>query len=179
MVGDLTGMMGGRREPDCAIVYPVCIANSGRAGEATEETEVKSSTIWLRVSYWVGAVADGIVAAVMFAQAILALPSPLTRYVPETPSRYAMGLAGSLMLGWTILLLWADRRPVERRGVLIITIVVILGLMGSSVFSLSDGFMPGRSVVPVLVFQVALIAMFAFSYVASRRAHESRPSRLT
>jgi hypothetical protein len=145
----------------------------------TKGTEVKSSTTWLRISYWVGAVADGIVAAVMFAQAILALPSPLTRYVPETPYRYAMGLAGSLMLGWTILLLWADRRPVERRGILIITIVVILGLMGSSVFSLSAGFMPARSVVPVLVFQVALIAMFASSYVASRRAHESKPSRLT
>ncbi len=47
---------------------------------------MRSSTTWLRISYWVGAVADGIVAAVMFAQAILALPSPLTRYVPETPS---------------------------------------------------------------------------------------------
>lgn len=140
---------------------------------------MKSSTTWLRISYWVGAVADGIVAAVMFAQAILALPSPLTRYVPETPYRYAMGLAGSLMLGWTILLLWADRSPVERRGVLIITIVVIFGLMGSSVFSLSAGFMPPRSVVPVLVFQVALITMFASSYAASRRAYESRPSRLT
>jgi hypothetical protein len=157
----------------------VCIAGNGRAGEATEEAEVKSSMTWLRISYWVGAVADGIVAAVMFAQAIFALPSPLTRYLPETPYRYAMGLAGSLMLGWTILLLWADRRPVERRGVLVITIVVILGLMGSSVFSLSAGFMPARSVVPVLIFQVALIAMFASSYVASRRAHEYKRSRLT
>jgi hypothetical protein len=157
----------------------VCIANGSRAGEATKENEVKSSTTWLRISYWVGAVADGIVAAVMFAQAVLALPSPLTRYVPETPYRYAMGLAGSLMLGWTILLLWADRRPVERRGVLIITIVVILGLMGSSVIALSAGFMPARSVLPVLIFQVALIAIFGSSYVASRRAHEYKPSRLS
>ena len=92
--------------------------------------------------------------------------------VPETPYRYAMGFAGSLMLEWTILLLWADRRPIERRGVLIITIVVILGLMGSSAFSLSAGFMPARSVVPVLIFQVALILVFSSSYIASRRAHE-------
>jgi drug/metabolite transporter (DMT)-like permease len=134
---------------------------------------MKRSTTWLRISYWVGAVADGIVAAVMFAQAILALPSPLTRYLPETPYRYAMGLAGSLMLGWTILLLWADRRPVERRGILIITIVVILGLMGSSVFSLSAGFMPARSVVPLLAFQIALIALFSASHALSRREHGS------
>jgi len=61
----------------------------------------------------------------MLDQAILARPSPLTHYLPEVPYRYAMGLAGSLMLGWTILLLWADRRPVERRGVLMITNFVI------------------------------------------------------
>jgi len=61
----------------------------------------------------------------MLDQAILARPSPLTHYLPEVPYRYAMGLAGSLMLGWTILLLWADRRPAERRGVLMITNFVI------------------------------------------------------
>jgi hypothetical protein len=72
------------------------------------------------------------------------------------------------MLGWTILLLWADRKPVERRGVLIITIVVIFGLMGSSVFAQSSGFMPARSIVPVIMFQSTLIALFGYSYVASR-----------
>ena len=70
---------------------------------------MNKSTIWLRISYWVGAIADGIVAGIMFAQAILARPSPLTHYLPEVPYRYAMGLAGSLMLGWTILLLGRSR----------------------------------------------------------------------
>jgi hypothetical protein len=130
---------------------------------------LKSSTTWLRISYWVGAIADGIVAMVMFAEAILARPSPLTHYVPEIPYRYAMGLAGSLMLGWTILLIWANRKPVERRGVLLITNVVILGLMGSGLCAASAGHMPVAAVVPILVFQAALIVLFTSSYVASRR----------
>jgi exosortase/archaeosortase len=32
-----------------------------------------------------------------------------------------MGIGGSLMTGWTFLLLWAVRKPVERRVVILIT----------------------------------------------------------
>jgi len=127
------------------------------------------STTWLRISYWVGAVADGIAAVMMFAQAILGQQSPLTHYVPETPYRYAMGLAGSLMLGWTILLLWADREPVARRGVLMITSAAILGLMASDLFAVFAEFMPIRAALPILVFQAALIVLFTLSYIASAR----------
>lgn len=130
---------------------------------------MRDTTTWLRVSYWVGAVADGVVAVAMFAEMFLALPSPLNHYVPDVPYRYAMGLAGSLMLGWTILLLWADRRPEQRRGVLIITDVVILGLMASGLFAVSSGFMSLGSVAPSLVFQVLLIVLFTSSYLGSVR----------
>lgn len=130
---------------------------------------MKNPTIWLRISYWTGATADGIVALAMFAQAIFARSSPLSHYVPETPYRYAMGLAGSLMLGWTILLLWADRNPVERRGVLMITNVVILGLITSALFAAKSGFMSLATVVPLIGFQIALIMLFTSSYMVSRR----------
>ena len=41
---------------------------------------MKNSTTWLRISYWVGAIADGLVALAMFGEAIFAIPSPLTHY---------------------------------------------------------------------------------------------------
>ena len=126
-------------------------------------------TTWLRISYWAGAVADGFVAIAMFSQAIVGQPSPLTHYMPETPYRYAMGLAGSLMLGWTILLLWANRDPVARRGVLMITNAVILGLMASILSAVFAGFMPVRSALLLFVLLAALIVLFTFSYIASAR----------
>jgi hypothetical protein len=43
------------------------------------------------------------------------------------------------------LLLWADRRPVERRGVLMITNFVILGLMSSGPYAVSAEFMSLKS----------------------------------
>ena len=43
------------------------------------------------------------------------------------PYRFAMGYAASLMTGWTALLLWAYRKPVERAFVAVITMIVIAG----------------------------------------------------
>ncbi|HOU14897.1 MAG TPA: hypothetical protein PKZ84_17455 [Anaerolineae bacterium] len=33
------------------------------------------------------------------------------------------------MLGWTLLLLWADRKPLERKGVLLCLIPVVIAYM--------------------------------------------------
>lgn len=128
----------------------------------------KSRITWLRVGYRVGAVADALAAAAMLSQAFLGTRSPLITAVPEPAYRYAMGMAGSLMLGWTILLLWADRRPVERRGILAITIVVVLGLMGCSLYAVSAGLAPWSRMIPMLAFLAGLIALFSAGLWKSR-----------
>ncbi len=81
---------------------------------------MKNQIIWLRISYWVGAVSDG------FATYRMLFP----KIAHGVEYRYALGLAASLMLGWTILLIWADRKPLERKGVLLITALpVVSGLL--------------------------------------------------
>ena len=129
------------------------------------------STTLLRISFWVGAIADGLVALAMFSEMVFGHPSPLTHYAPGVPYRYAIGLAGSLMLGWTALLLWANRKPVERRGVLILTCIVVMALMITGLFGVSTGHVPMGTGVAVLVFQGFLIILFTTSYVASVRQH--------
>jgi hypothetical protein len=130
---------------------------------------INDSVHWLRISYWVGAVADAVAAVVMLSQAMLAHRSPLTTYVPEVPYRYAMGLAGSLMLGWTLLLIWADRRPLERRGALLITNIVIVGLLATDISAVRAGFVSLASMAPLLVLQVLLLILFSASYVRAGR----------
>jgi hypothetical protein len=140
---------------------------------------MEGHTKWLRISYWVGAVADGVAAMAMFAQAVFARPSPLSDYVPEIPYRYAIALAGSLMLGWTALLIWADRRPYERRGVLVITIMVIFGLASSGIFAVAFGFIALKRLTPILLFQTVLVLLFAASYLSSRKPAASLVNRDT
>ncbi len=53
------------------------------------------------------------------------------------------------MAGWTLLLLWADRWPLERRGVLPITVVpVIAGLMANDAHAVRAGQVTSLSVAP-------------------------------
>ena len=58
-----------------------------------------------------------------------------------------------------------------------ITVVVILGLMGSGLYAVSAGFMSLAAAGSVLAFQALLIVLFASSLVASIRYDEKRGRR--
>ncbi|HEY0590866.1 MAG TPA: hypothetical protein VGF40_03805 [Thermoanaerobaculia bacterium] len=119
---------------------------------------------WLHASYWLGAIVDALAALAMLDQAVFGRKSPLSDYVPEVPYRYAMGLAGSLMLGWTLLLLWADRQPIERKGILVITNVVVVGLFLSGVYASYEGLVPISRMAFLLCLQLGLVILFTVSY---------------
>jgi hypothetical protein len=95
-------------------------------------------------------------------------------FSPGPDFRFAMGMGASLMLGWTALLLWATRRPIERRGVLLLTAVpVIVGLVVNEIAGLADGFLPLGPLAPVFVLQLVLSTLFVVSYVMAARARGS------
>ena len=116
---------------------------------------MKNKIIWLRISCWVGAIADGIVTFRML--------FPKIAYGVEY--RYALGLGASLMLGWTFLLVWADRKPLERKGVLLLTVFpVITGILLAEIYSVTKGLITFEKMLPTGIFLVVLIALFIFSY---------------
>ena len=106
----------------------------------------------LRLSYWIAAIADFIVA-------ILA-------WMPErmgvTETVYPMGLASAIAFSWGVLLVMADRKPLERRWILLPTILVVsLIAFARTKFSL-DGAIEFS--IALLLFAVALILFMAYSY---------------
>lgn len=122
---------------------------------------MRKQIVWLRISYWVGAVADG------FATYRMLFP----KIAHGVEYRYALGLAASLMLGWTILLIWADRKPLERKGVLLLTAFpVVSGLLLAELYAVFSGVMPLETMLPTGIFLVGLIALFSFSYFNARSA---------
>ena len=78
--------------------------------------------------------------------------------------RFGMGYGASLMLGWTLLLLWAYRRPLERRAVAALTVVVIYGLVLTEVTAVLSGTIDAWRMVPTWFLQAGLLALFAFAY---------------
>ncbi len=120
-----------------------------------------SLVTWLRVSYWVGAVADAA------ATVSLLIPSR----TGEAEFRYAMGMAAALMLGWTMLLIWGDRKPVERRGVLLLTAFpVIPALLVAVIYAGVAGQLPLEQVVFRSVMMVLIETLMLFSYVKATRS---------
>jgi len=82
---------------------------------------------------------------------------------------YPMGLTSVIAFSWTVMLLIADRKPIERKWILIPTILVVtlitivrtkFSLDGTIEFSLA-----------LLLFAIALIILMTYSYYyASKHA---------
>ena len=121
---------------------------------------MESQVRWLKASYIVGAVADGLIGILML------LPGRMG----EAEFRYPMGLGSSSMFGWTALLLWAYRRPLERKGVLLLTIFpVISGLMATGFWAVAAGHFTFQKIVPSSILGTALILLMGFSYWKATR----------
>ncbi len=125
---------------------------------------------WLRISFWLGAIVDAGAAATMLHPPLFAFGMRLPAFAPGDDYRHAMGMGASLMLGWTALLLWGEREPMERRGVLALTVFAIAGLAANEVRSVRVGFLPIVPVSAVWALQIALAALFIGSYVVAGRA---------
>jgi hypothetical protein len=130
---------------------------------------MRKKIILLRVCYWVGAVADALSAVVMLLPTLGGSMYGISDFNPGYEYRYAMGLGAALMLGWTALLIWADRRPVERRGVLLLTVFpVLFGLIISGVYAVGTGLITADKMVPTWIFQGLITGLYLFSYLYTR-----------
>ncbi len=130
---------------------------------------------WLRISYWTGAVIDAIAAIEMLWPSLFGFANGLPRFAPGPDYRFAMGMGAALMLGWTALLVWADQRPLERRDVLLLTVVpVIAGLALNEVAAVRAGFVGAASQAPVWVLQAALTVLFVGSWARAREVARTR-----
>jgi hypothetical protein len=78
--------------------------------------------------------------------------------------RFAMGYAASLMLGWTVLLIWAFRSPIERRVVAATTFVVVCGLVLTEIVGLCFGYLAVWRFLPTLCLQAVLLSLFAAAF---------------
>ena len=71
--------------------------------------------------YWLGIGADALWAIALFVPTVFGTLIGNPGFDPDQDFRLIMAIGGVLMTGWTILLLWAVRDPIERRFVILVT----------------------------------------------------------
>jgi hypothetical protein len=129
----------------------------------------------LHLAFRVGAVADAVMVVPLLLPSAGAAMLGLDGFAPSREYRYVAGVAAALMAGWTALLLWGDRDPVARRGVLLLTVVPVLaGLFGSGVYAVASGMSALRFVLPMFAFQIAVSLLFVVAY--RRAGAAARPA---
>jgi hypothetical protein len=99
----------------------------------------------IKLAYWLGIVADGLWAVGLFSPRLFSMLTGRPEFDPDLEIRLIMGIGGSLMTGWTFLLVWAVRKPIERRVVSLLTafpvitglfIVALIGVLEGNAFGI-------------------------------------------
>jgi hypothetical protein len=92
----------------------------------------------------------------------------LNNFHAGNDSVYASRIGTSLMSGWTLLLLWGSFKPIERKGVLLLTVFPVLaGLILSSIFAVQSGFIELKYMLPLWIFYAIMIPMYILAYISA------------
>jgi hypothetical protein len=129
---------------------------------------VETARLLAKIAFLVGAATDAL--------AVIPMLSPRigTALFGGDPSRngpgyrFAMGIAASLLAGWTCLLLWGAADPLERRDILLLTIFpVVSGIALASVVAARRGVVIARRMVPLWVHLGVVSSFYALVYTLS------------
>ena len=126
----------------------------------------------LRVAFLVGAITDALAILPMlvppFAKLLWGFEDVSGSY------QFAMGYGASLMLGWTALLIWAYQKPLERKVVAALTVLVIYGLVLTEIMAVLLGHLAVWRMLPTWFLQTILLGLFAggFHYDKLRQWRE-------
>jgi hypothetical protein len=137
-----------------------------------------TSTTMLRIMFTLAAVVDGTIAVTWFLIASGSrIPNILNGYTGTGPDyELAMYVAAMFMAGWTILLAWGAIKPIERRGLLLITSVLLVLSVVTELVFFGDmlggaGFIFGAT--KRMVLSVVATAVYFYSFRTQRSQHST------
>jgi hypothetical protein len=106
----------------------------------------------------VGAIVDFLIAILALIPERMGVPS----YV------YPMGLMSAVSFSWGCMLILADREPIERKWILLPTILVAIMLHIAGIYSIFAGVITFRSFIPNLIIFPVVVILWSFSYYHAR-----------
>lgn len=122
------------------------------------------------ISYWIGILADTVATVLLLSPAAAnAVFQPQSTVI--TPVHmYVSRIAAALMSGWTVLLFWAQRRPVERADILLITLFPVVTALAAAAFLVAlSGEISPTNLVPLLMLYITVFVTYIPSYLWTKK----------
>ena len=103
-------------------------------------SEQRNYRFLIAIAYWLGIIADAFWAVILLFPQIFGAITGNPGFNPDLQTRLIMAIGGILMIGWTLLLIWALKKPIERRVVILVTAFpVVFGLFIVALTGYMDG----------------------------------------
>ncbi len=137
------------------------------------DVSAEDNPVLLKTAFLIGAVVDAVIAFewYLISLGIVDLPVHPSFFVGSGPDfQFMLSISALFMMGWAFLLLWGSWRPIERRGILLLTAAMLF------VATVSDGVVFGhlfstRQLALGTSVKLSLAIFFAGTYWHSRRVH--------
>ncbi len=129
---------------------------------------ITTAKLLIRIAFLVGVFTDGLAIIPMLSRRVGVALFGGDASQGNASYRYAMGIGASLMAGWTLLLLWGAFCPIERRGLLLLTVFpVIAGIVLASNIAANNRVVLRSRVVPVWIHLGCVSLFYLVAYVLS------------
>jgi len=127
---------------------------------------IETVTLLARIAFWAGAVTDALAILPMLSRRVGVALFGGDPAGDSAEYRFAMGIGASLMAGWTMLLFWGLGSPIERRGLLLLTICpVIAGIVMATVIAARRGVVLVPRLIPLWIHLGVLSAFYGLVYI--------------
>jgi len=124
----------------------------------------------LVISYWIGIVADAAATVLLFSPTIANFVLQPQPFEISEAYLYITRIAGALMLGWTVLLFWAQLKPIERADILLITLFPVVTLLAvAAVLVAKSNQISFSSLLPMFVLYFVVYCTFIPSYIWAKK----------
>lgn len=121
---------------------------------------METHTGLIRTSYWVAAIADFGIAFLVLVPGRMGVEAFV----------YPMALMSAVAFSWGVLLVIADRKPVERKWVLGPTALVVFLLGVAGVYAAFAGLLPVRRIIGSSTAVVLVLALLLYTLYKTREA---------
>jgi hypothetical protein len=125
---------------------------------------MKKKETLLKITFWIGAIVDAAAALMLTFPAINTIMTGLPPAADSAVYRNASASAAALMWGWTVLLIWASFRPIQRKHVMVITLFPVLSwLTIERIIGLATQTVDPLRNIPILVLQLTIFSLAVYS----------------